>query len=658
MKKILPICFILIILFGGCTLFEDESDQSGKIEDGESLKLENQKLIFSIFEIVSVDLGDGDFTDGEIEGTTLEGEKIPLTIQDNTLTFLVPRLNPGAYKLVFLEKDKPFNISFEVKPHALKHTPVQYLEFLSTDYQDKIQSLEKTKSLLSDEKKALLEKDLDLLKKRNEEFNAKAALLKESELADLAYFLEANGGWIEEMSTAFVELNSVVPNGRIMNDQRVNIEEMGNELMHKFPAAVMTVVKHIPKIVKAVSIGFLAGSVIPGIGNSAGVIIGLGWSIGNMLLDIKELFAQVDANAEFVRVTADQIMESRYRMAEYSFENGVEYELFVSRNYRTLYEGDKTSAIPAVKNYLGSFDLLLTEWAKVKSKIPLDLGYQPTNPATVPTFDSKSFLVHSDHLSITDISSPKVSGEASKENGKLLLTFYTVEATTQEFSFSLVYENQNFGKLEKTLEAAVIKGSEYGTFTDTRDGNVYKTVKIGSQTWFAENLRYAGNIPQVASQQAWVAIYNFGNPTGQPAWAYYNNNPGYDAVYGKLYNWYAVNTGTLCPPGWHIPTDAEWTTLTNYLGGSGAAGGKLKSVTGWIAPNIGATNESGFTGLPGGNRWLDGVFHDMGEDGYWWSSSPNGSTSAWNHYLLTGNGSFFRNSNSRAYGFSCRCLKD
>lgn len=201
-------------------------------------------------------------------------------------------------------------------------------------------------------------------------------------------------------------------------------------------------------------------------------------------------------------------------------------------------------------------------------------------------------------------------------------------------------------------------GPEYGTFTDPRDGNVYKTVKIGTQTWFAENLRYAGNIFQAASTQDWAAIWNNGNPTGRPAWSHYNNDSNNDAVYGKLYNSYAVNTGTLCPQGWHIPTNAEWTILTNYLGGEVLAGGKMKSVTSWDTPNIAATNESGFTGLPGGHRSDTGGFNSIGSGGYWWSSSPNDG-SDWGRYLSRSSGSLTRGVGfGRTYGNSCRCLRD
>ncbi len=175
---------------------------------------------------------------------------------------------------------------------------------------------------------------------------------------------------------------------------------------------------------------------------------------------------------------------------------------------------------------------------------------------------------------------------------------------------------------KKSLSAEVkIQGPEYGTYTDPRDGNVYKTVKIGTQTWFAENLRYAGNIPQVASKEEWLKIYY--NKTSQPAWVYYNNDPNYNSVYGKLYNWYAVNTGSLCPQGWHIPTFEEWKYLRDFLGGYLVGGGKMKSQTGWNAPNQGATNESGFSGLPGGERYFNSnaAFYGLGKYGFWWSSS-------------------------------------
>jgi|WetSurMetagenome_2_1015567.scaffolds.fasta_scaffold63125_4 uncharacterized protein (TIGR02145 family) len=202
-------------------------------------------------------------------------------------------------------------------------------------------------------------------------------------------------------------------------------------------------------------------------------------------------------------------------------------------------------------------------------------------------------------------------------------------------------------------------GVTYGTLTD-QDGNVYKTVTIGTQTWMAENLR--------------TTMYNDGtsitNVTGVTEWgnlttgAYcnYNNTTNTDtiATYGRLYNWYAVNTGKLCPTGWHVPTDAEWTTLTNYLGGEDAAGGKLKE-TGtkhWLSPNTGATNETGFTALPGGDRGDDGAFYDIGHYGIWWSATENNTSDAWLRYMHYYSSNVTRNYYSRKLGFSVRCVRD
>jgi len=198
----------------------------------------------------------------------------------------------------------------------------------------------------------------------------------------------------------------------------------------------------------------------------------------------------------------------------------------------------------------------------------------------------------------------------------------------------------------------------YGTMTD-QDGNVYKTVKIGTQTWMAENLRttkYRDGtaIPNVTDNTAWFAL-----KTG--AYCSYNNSakPDTIATYGCLYNWYAVNTGKLAPKGWHVPTDVEWTTLTDYLGGESVAGGKLKETgtTHWNSPNTRVTNETGFTALPGGHRY-SGAFVDIGGDGSWWSATENDANVAWFWYMFYNGNYVFRHNYSKERGFSIRCVRD
>jgi len=182
-------------------------------------------------------------------------------------------------------------------------------------------------------------------------------------------------------------------------------------------------------------------------------------------------------------------------------------------------------------------------------------------------------------------------------------------------------------------------------------------VLIGNQFWMAENLkttRFADGsvIPNVTDNFAWTQL-------STSAWCNYNNSLANDLVYGKIYNGYTVSDPrNVCPAGWHAPTDAEWTILTDFLGGESVAGGKMKTTTGWSSPNTGATNESNFSGLPGGLRSSNGTFNTVGFNGYWWCSSEGGPNSSWYRNLYYPNGYAARSSTSTQNGFSVRCLRD
>lgn len=206
------------------------------------------------------------------------------------------------------------------------------------------------------------------------------------------------------------------------------------------------------------------------------------------------------------------------------------------------------------------------------------------------------------------------------------------------------------------VDAMRVCGVAGGTVTDI-DGNQYPTVIIGTQEWMQENLKttkFADGsiIPNVTENNAWVQL-------STPAWCNYDNNAFQGSMYGKLYNWYTVtDSHGLCPAGWHVPTDAEWTTLTDYLGGLGIAGGKMKTVTGWNSPNTGATNTSGFSGLPGGFRSNDsGSFVSIDIYGYWWSSTDDNGF-AWAFGLRNTSNAAFGYATNKEIGSSVRCLKD
>jgi len=138
----------------------------------------------------------------------------------------------------------------------------------------------------------------------------------------------------------------------------------------------------------------------------------------------------------------------------------------------------------------------------------------------------------------------------------------------------------------------------------------------------------------------------------------YDNDPANCATYGRLYDWETVLG--VCPSGWHLPSDAEWTALTTFLGGVSIAGGKMKEAgtAHWSSPNTGATNSSGFTALPGGNRSYNGVFYYLTEDAYFWSAAGHSSTNAWNRSLYYNTEYVDRNYFSKTNGFSARCVQD
>jgi uncharacterized protein (TIGR02145 family) len=209
-------------------------------------------------------------------------------------------------------------------------------------------------------------------------------------------------------------------------------------------------------------------------------------------------------------------------------------------------------------------------------------------------------------------------------------------------------------------------------FTDSRDSNQYNAVKIGNQIWMAENLEYLPRVvgPGTGSQYTpfyYVHGYNGTDVNAAKATTNYT-------TYGVLYNWLAAMAGSassnsnpsgvqgVCPTGWHLPSDAEWTQLTDYLGGASVAVGKLKE-TGtvhWNSPNTGATNETGFTALPGGYRNYRGAFGDFGRLGYWWSATKFElhSDYAWIRYMYFDYSNVFRDAYYKESGFSVRCVRD
>jgi uncharacterized protein (TIGR02145 family) len=211
--------------------------------------------------------------------------------------------------------------------------------------------------------------------------------------------------------------------------------------------------------------------------------------------------------------------------------------------------------------------------------------------------------------------------------------------------------NDNSRRRNSEQKISTTEGNE-------NSGNL-EGIKIGEQTWAVANLdvntfRNGDVIPEAKTDGEWVKV----GKGGKPAWCYYDNDPANGKKYGKLYNWFAVTDPRgLAPNGWHVPSDAEWTKLTDNLGGEAVAGKKMKNTSGWENDGNG-TNTSGFAGLPGGFRSNDGAFGLIGINGGWWSSTELITYNAWFCILSGGNGKISRNDGSGQHGLSVRCLKD
>ena len=203
----------------------------------------------------------------------------------------------------------------------------------------------------------------------------------------------------------------------------------------------------------------------------------------------------------------------------------------------------------------------------------------------------------------------------------------------------------------------ILVGPEPTSVTDI-DGNVYPIAKICGKYWMTENLRTTRyndgtTIPTGLSNTAWGAA-----TTG--ACAFYDDLSANNTTYGKLYNWYAANDTKLAPAGWHVATEAEWIELIDCLGGSGVAGGKMKSTSSlWAAPNTGADNSSGFNGLPGGFKsYSSGTYSSLGNVAYFWGSNERSAAQGEYFLLNTNFASTSGNGANKTFGYSVRCIKN
>jgi len=299
----------------------------------------------------------------------------------------------------------------------------------------------------------------------------------------------------------------------------------------------------------------------------------------------------------------------------------------------------------------------------------MNIGRLQANESLQVGTASESVVVQSDLVALPPLTNSEILRIVDPAEGSI------VYATDSDIL--LVFDGEKWRRADGQNDSYLIIPVPCGApFIDSRDGTSYNTVEIGTQCWMAENLKYLPSVvgPATGSETAgsettsYYYVYGYDGIVVAEAKATSNY-----ATYGVLYNWPAAMDGSAsseanpsgvqgaCPDGWHLPSDAEWTVLTDLLGGLNYSGGKMKEqeTVHWKSPNTGATNESGFTGLPGGYRnYLNGSFSIVGYSGYWWSAMEVSGQYAWPRCLSSDNALVSRSSYKKSNGFSVRCLRD
>ena len=293
---------------------------------------------------------------------------------------------------------------------------------------------------------------------------------------------------------------------------------------------------------------------------------------------------------------------------------------------------------------------------QVASNVSVTITYSGGN--------GKTYLTKS-HTStgVTGLSASLLAGTLANGDGVLTYSITGIPNSIGTAIFEISLGNKTCSFSIKVDAISQNTTSGYGANVTDVDGNIYKTVYIGTQHWMGENLKVSKyndgtSIPNITDNAEWSKL-----STG--AWSYYNNDVAYNVKYGKLYNWYSVSKTTngnknVCPTGWRVPTDTEWTVLIAYLGGDSVSYAKMKEVgtANWIAPNTDATNASLFTGLPVGTRNGNGSYEGIGNLGGWWSSTDVSIDDAWTRVLFSKLGYSIRSNCGKIVGLSVRCLKD
>lgn len=648
MRKIFYLILLTTLSVLSCKKEKNEPETNtinGKLN---ALKTDVKQFEFVIMTTENIQLNNSTYS-GSIGNIKVTIGKDPL----GKLCFVMPDLASGSYNLTAEIEGKEYNVSFNVQALSPILNPDQYIQNIFNTFTISSTNVSSLVALCDPLMgSGTTSSNFNLLNNYKQMLNDSINNASSSEKARLAKFIEAN-------PDIFTPFENAIQFKDSLNSKLTNINSYPEDEFNAFESGVKQRLVKSAILVSILSMTGYSSFTIPVVGPL--ISLACFYGAAKYATEIAN-YACVYLDKKLLPDYSDMMLDGFQKgNIINNFNHNQEYNFAISANYRNLGQQDVNSSSNTIKSLLTTLNDFENIWNKINFFLPNKLtGTQP-HFKNITTYSTKKWRIKPDFLSIGNIINSNVSVNSSANSNYLKATFINSTSSPQNFTFSIIYNNSVNGITKNTAFQGIVTGTTAPSTTTVSDieGNIYSIVTIGTQLWMGENLKTTkfnngDAIANLVTNSQWSVAT-------QPGWCYYNNDPLNNNPYGKMYNFFTVaDTRNVCPTGWHVPSDAEWTTLENHLGSSSIAGGKMKS-TGtqyWMSPNTGATNESGFSALPGGARNFGGIFSGVGSDGGCWSSTEFNTNNAIYRTPFHSDASLYNLNDSKNVGIYIRCVKN
>jgi hypothetical protein len=441
---ILPVLLCLIVLAQGCKKDEDN--------DTITPSLAFEKTDYSELEIaqlnpININLDQASYQ-ATIDGITT----VDLIVQDGALVFAMPGLSAANHTLTVSLAGAEYVVSFNITALPTITNPTGYINNFIAAYNTRKTDLMQRADSLPTADKTLLLNDLQAIQGFIDQANQQLIGANDTQKLFAARVLQANKVWMDELNTAVDEL--VLAAGAFKMTGVINHDARTTAAMENYVKCKLAVIEHIPKVAIFIGSGFVIGSIFPGAGNAIGAAIGAGYGLGDMLRSLADLNLAIEdlvdiALLPFQNMVASDKMQLPFPVGQYR-------DLTVNIDYRTAYSGDKTSQVPLMRTFIGGLAVLKVKWNWLVSKLPISLQFGPKNIDSITTYNTQTIQIHSDYLTISDISDPSINVVIDKSDGYFKVKFSSSNTLPLgsgiNFTFKVNYRNSNLVNLSYPVE--------------------------------------------------------------------------------------------------------------------------------------------------------------------------------------------------------------